>query len=431
MSKRDSKLLSLSETPAARDSSLLSQTLVHDLNNILTGILGHVSFLNLSPEADPERSSSLAAIESATRRAAELTTQILKVSEAAPPQLEPVDLCEIARETAEIIGKNISEREIRLHEKNLQQPVFVSADSGQLHQLLLNLLVNAADAIGSAGVIELGVYRLSAERAADISQDDYPKNLREMGKVEDLVCLSVQDSGCGIPEEVQKKIFDPFFSTKGSAGNGLGLAAVRAIAAAHGAHLELESKPGTGTIFRLFFPAAQSPSDSDRDAEKAAQQLSQGSPSEVASEVASGVAEVATESSSTKFSEELAPKELILVVDDEESIRTVLQRSLEHFGYEVLVAESGAEGLAVFEKNSEQISLVILDMIMPGMAGDELFFEMKKIRDTVPALIASGYASKPRTDAILSAGGLGYLKKPFAVDELVAEVRRCIEVSVD
>ena len=198
-----------------------------------------------------------------------------------------------------------------------------------------------------------------------------------------------------------ERIFEPFFTTKDQRGTGLGLATVHSIVKAHRGGIRVDSKVGQGTLFEVFLPLS-----SGDDAE-----LSEQADEQQEGELPTG-------------------SECILVVDDEESVRTVMQRSLEHLGYDVVIAENGSDALQSFRSETSKFSLVIIDMIMPEMPGDELFYKLKEVNASIPVLIASGYSSDGRTRACLNDGALGFIQKPFAVEELAFEVRRCLDEGV-
>ena len=367
---------------------VLSSSIVHDLNNILTGILGHVSFLRLSLEEMAGDKDSLFAIEDGARKAATLTHQILEFARGEELELTPVDLPQIVKDCMNLVRASVPQN-VALEYSAPEESAYVSGNEGQLHQLVLNLTVNARDALPKGGRIAVQVgntwyHDVAFCRAEGIQPGEY-------------VTLAVSDNGVGIPDDVRSKIFEPFFTTKlGRGGTGLGLATVQAIVKAHRGLLVVESSPGQGTTFRVSLP--QTSPRVDRDTEKVAVALPTGS-------------------------------ERILVVDDEDAVRTIMQRSLEHLGYEVSTATDGSDALEAYLDDELGFDLIIVDMIMPRMSGDELFYRLKDVDPGVPILVASGYASDNRTKAILRDGALGFIQKPFAIEELAQMVRGCLDRS--
>lgn len=378
------------ETPANHQRTqleslgVLSCGVAHDINNILAGILGHVSFLRLSLPLAGSDQESLETIEQGTRKAAQLTRQVLEFAQGQQIQSRGVHFGSVVADAVKLIQTSVP-KGVTLETSGLEEALYVLGDEGQLSQLILNLTVNARDAVGESGTIRIEI--------APRLYDD-PNACADLGiEAGEYLVLSVRDTGPGIEESIRAKIFEPFFTTKEGKGTGLGLATVNAIVAAHRGLLIVDSAPGQGTCFEIALPQAQ---------------LSQ---IDVPDEV----------------EEKLPPcgSEKVLIVDDEDAVRMIMEKSLEHLGYEVITATNGTEALAYFAKN--EFKLVILDMIMPGMAGDEVFEAMRQMQPAVSVLIASGYASDGRIRTMLSQGALGYIQKPFSIEELAEEVRRCID----
>jgi two-component system, cell cycle sensor histidine kinase and response regulator CckA len=368
---------------------ILAGSVIHDLNNILTGILGHVSFLKLSSKSGNIDIESLTAIEEGAKRAAALTHSVLDFAKGEGRQDSSFDLSKMVRESLNIIRATIPNNvsiETKTHDG-----FFINGNEEQIHQLITNLAINAKDALPSSGgmiSIEVGeVSLLDPELCSNygIEQGDY-------------VTLSITDNGIGIPEEIRRKIFEPFFTTKGVKGTGLGLATVLAIVRAHKGSLFVDSLPGRGSTFTVVLPKnieANLVDFNDTNSRS----------------IATGI-------------------EKILVVEDEDAVRTVIQKSLEHLGYEVVVAVDGIDALEKYSRHSGGFQLVIADMIMPRMSGDELFYQLKSIDELIPILIASGYASDSRTSAVLRDGAAGFIQKPFAIEDLAQIVRQCIDKSI-
>lgn len=361
----------------------LTGEIAHDLNNVLTGVLGHVSYLRLALPEKGDHAESAQAIEAGARRAASMTNRILEYARGQQVKNAAVNLSMVLSGGINLLSAALP-RNLKLHIEADEKDLYVLGDESQLSQIVLNLIVNARDALPDGG----NVY-------VSLAQTRYMK--RVVGGGEERIPgayakLTVRDDGMGIETAVLKRIFEPFFTTKSGRGTGLGLSTVASIVQSLSGSIVVESAPGVGTQFEVYFPLHGEVPEPERDSELL---LPTGS-------------------------------ERILVVDDEEAVRTVVQRSLEHLGYSVEIAASGSEALDCYTRNGAY-SLVILDMMMPQMSGDEVFFRLQEFDESVSVLIASGYASDARTQAVLRAGGLGFIQKPFAVEELAREVRRCID----
>ena len=365
---------------------ILSCSVAHDLNNILAGILGHVSFLRLSLPMSGSDQESLQTIEQGTRKAAQLTKQVLEFARGQQIQPSGVHLGGVVEDVVKLIKTSVPAG-VTLETTGLDKRMYVLGDEGKLNQLILNLAVNARDAVGARGNIKIEV---AARKYTDVSA------CAELGiDVGDYVVLSVRDTGPGIDEAIQAKIFEPFFTTKEGKGTGLGLATVQAIVGAHRGLLVVDSAPGQGTCFEIALPQTKA----------------------LVAEQPQNIPEVTPKHGS----------ERILIVDDEDAVRMIMEKSLEHLGYEVVAATNGEQALNEFSKG--EFKLVILDMIMPGMAGDEVYAALRKIKPDVAVMIASGYASDGRIRSMLADGARGYIQKPFSVEELAQEVRNCLDVA--
>ncbi len=366
---------------------VLAGSVAHDLSNILTSVLGHVSFLRLSLAEQRSNDESLQAVEDGARRAASITQRILDFTRGQETSFCPVRLGDTAAAAVKLFRPSVPAG-ISLELDVIDPDVCVLGDEHQLGQVLMNLMVNARDALPSGGKIAIRIESLDVGPGASSVAFQL-----DPGR---YAIIRISDTGPGIPDDVRRRIFEPFFTTKNQSGTGLGLAIVSSIVKVHQALIAVETSPDEGTTFLLFFPRCEN----------------------------------APEHSSRRDEEQIpGGSEQILVVDDEEAVRVIVQRSLEHLGYKVIVAKSGEEALSSFSREPEAFKLVIIDMIMPHMAGDELFHQLQRIHRSVPVLVASGYASDVRTRSILDHGGLGFIQKPFAVEELAREVRRCLDAA--
>jgi len=363
----------------------LAGGIAHDFNNILGGILGYASFMKSKIQADHPFFKYLDTIERSSTRAAELTAQLLGFARGGKYDTKPLDLNEAVKETLEIIERTI-DKSIAIETQMSESLPTVAADGGQLQQVLMNLFINAADAMPAGGklIIETDIEMVTKEYVrthAGIRPGPYVK-------------LAVTDTGIGMDNETQKRIFEPFFTTKKEGkGTGLGLSMVYGVVKNHGGYITVYSEPGHGTTFKIYMPASGKAED-----EKALETPVQ-----------------------------YGRDELILVVDDEETIRDFARDVLEGNGYRVILAEDGAQAVRVFEEHDGDISLVILDMVMPNMGGHEAFLRMRASNPKVRALLSTGYSQNGKAQKILDSGIKGFLQKPYQPNALLSNVRSVID----
>jgi len=299
-------------------------------------------------------------------------------------QLRVLDINSHVRSLQGMLQRLIGEN-IKLTTTLAEPPGRVKADPGQIEQVVVNLVVNARDAMPHGGHVVVETNRVTLTEATA-----QPLAIPEGS----YVTLVVQDSGEGIPAEIRDRIFDPFFTTK-FLGRGLGLAAVAGIVRTHGGGIQVESMPGQGSRFTVLLPA-----------------LEEAVPEEQAAAAAGG--------------RDLSGEGRILLVDDEEIVLELAQAALQRHGYDVLIAASGPAALRVFEREAAHVDLVILDLSMPGMGGDEVLPELKRIRPDARVVISSGYS---QDDAMKHFSGLpaaGFIQKPYTAAQLAAAVKRAL-----
>ena len=370
---------------------MLAGGVAHDFNNILTGILGHITYLKTVLPAAGIHSESLTAIEEGARKASLVTKQILDFSRLdTTEKAGRVDLCDLVRRTYTLLRGAISPRyDLKFHVPGA--PLFVLTVEGKLAQVIINLVINARDAIEPDGLVEILLERCPA--------GEHLKRLFET----DLLSagcyarLSVRDNGSGMSEEVLKRAFEPYFTTKGSRGTGLGLSTVSAIIRQFGGAIEVSSRIGEGTVVDVYLPVVEAGCADDKPKRSAGHPAMRGG------------------------------NERILVVDDEFPVRNVLSLSLEHLGYRVEIASSGSEAIEKYKAAGGAFDLVILDMLMPQLSGDQVFFRLQEINPALRAVVISGYSSEEAVRSVLDHGGCGFIQKPFTIDELARRVRECID----
>jgi PAS domain S-box-containing protein len=376
----------LQETQKLESLGVLAGGVAHDFNNLLTGVLGNASLARTSLPTSAPTQDMLEQIEMSARRAADLCKQMLAYSGRGRFVVGPVDINRLVTDTTHLLKISISKSCVLRFHLAPSLPA-VEADATQIRQIIMNLVINASEAVGDAsGVIAIstGVARVNAEYLETIR---YNMDL----KPGDYVVLEVSDSGCGMDEATIARIFDPFFSTKFT-GRGLGLAAVLGIVRGHLGGLKVYSEPGRGTTFKLLLPSTTAPA--------------------VPPPVAASEPDDSWRGYGT-----------VLVVDDEESVRTVAARVLENLGYDVELAEDGREGVEKFRSNPAGYQLVLLDLTMPHMDGEEAFRQMRHMHPGVRVLLMSGFNEHDATSRFAGKGLAGFVQKPFEIDALMNSVR--------
>ncbi len=370
----------------------LAGGVAHDFNNLLGSLVANLAFLRgLTRDTiigHTDVQECLEEMQQATQRAAELTRQLLGFARRGAPELRPVSVEKLVEDTRLLTSRTFP-RDIQL-EVNLEAGVHVSGDANQLHQVLMNLLINARDVMPKGGRISISARQL------ELSEEEL---VTLPGLMPGLYCLlSVADTGSGMDERTRRRVFEPFFTTKPRGeGTGMGLAIVYGIVRNHGGHIEVESEPGQGASFRIFLPAIAAPSTA-RVAAIPARGSTRG--------LAVG---------------------LVLVVDDEEIVRKSTRRLLEGMGYGVLLAVDGEEALEVYRKHHDMVSLVLLDMIMPKLGGAETFHALREIDPKVKVLLTSGYAEHGSVRALIAAGASGFLPKPYEAASIAEAIKKSLK----
>lgn len=371
---------------------ILAGAIAHDFNNVLAGILGHTTYLRAVLPKEGPHAESLQAVSDGSERASELTSQILRFSRMEERE-EPshVDIKSIVDNSYRLVKKALPTG-IKLKLEIPDESISVIGVEAKLVQVIVNLVMNAKDATGTEGEIALRLESVPFEKVRSL--DEIPDD-----PVSDtFVMLEVEDAGCGMADEVLERALEPFFSTKGATGTGLGLSTVSSIAREFGGVLNIITAPGEGTAVQLYFPLLDAAPSEKAPTEKVPEAL-------------------------------LRPGEgLIFIVDDESSVRNVLSLSLRHLGYEVQSFARGMDVIQYFESGEPHPDLIVLDMLMPGMAGNEVFQELKHHFQYQRVLLMSGYAKEEAVSEVLNQGGLGFLQKPFTMTELSTRVQQCLPV---
>jgi len=369
---------------------VLAGGIAHDFNNLLMGIMGNVdlALMDLSPK-DPAI-KHIKEIEISARRLADLTDQMLAYSGKGKFVIETIDLQTLIQEMADLLGILRSKKAILRFDfaKNVRP---IEADPTQIRQVVMNLVINASEAIGKEnGDILVRTGNMWCEK----------EFLEQAYLADDLVAgdysfFEVSDTGPGMNEVTAAKIFDPFFSTKFT-GRGLGLAAVMGIVRGHHGAIDVYSEPGKGTTFKVLFPA---------------------SPESVRSR---------NESCLPENFENLEGK-TVLLVDDEEVVRNVGRIMLERLGMNVITAEDGEQGLALYKDKHEQVDFVILDLTMPQMDGEEAFREIRRVNRDACVLLSSGYSQQELSVRFATQPLAGFIQKPYQISTLGASLCKALE----
>lgn len=354
----------LAQAQKMESLGVLAGSVAHDFNNLLTAILGFAGLLKLSPSLDPRDREQLLHIEQAARRGADIAGRLLSFSRGGLARFVPVDLRDVVQETARLVSPTLSNH-IRMVLDLPARSVMVEGDDGQLQQALLNIMLNARDALHDHGTIEV-----------------------HLGVRDGNAVVSITDDGPGIDPETRARIFEPFFTTKErGAGTGLGLAITYGIVRGHKGRIDIDSEPGKGTTFTLTFPLV--PADRLPSTE---------------SDAGEG--------------------NLILVVDDDELVRRSTSATLSSLGYSVVEVGDGNLAIDLVRARPGRFAAVLLDLVMPGLTGLEVFHAIAEIRPDLPVLVATGYAADDHIDDSMKRSIAGLLQKPFSAEQLAVALQR-------
>ena len=361
----------------------LAGGIAHDFNNILMGIQGNATLMQLKIKSDHPVFEKIKNIDKFVQNGTELTNQLLGFARRGKYLVKTTDLNEVIKKSSSLFAR--TKKEIQIH-TNFDHEIWAAeVDSGQIEQALLNLYVNAWQAMPEGGDLFLKT------RNVELDNSLIKPFKVEPGK---YVEISVSDTGVGIDKETRERIFEPFFTTKEMGrGTGLGLASVYGIIKSHGGYIEVSSEKEKGTTFTIHLPA------SEKEA-------------------------VMETSTPTDLSKNFGT---ILLIDDEKMILDVGCELLEELGYTVLSALSGKEALEIFKKNSKKIDLVIMDMIMPGMGGGETFDHLRDINPDIKVLLSSGYSVDGQATKILRRGCNGFIQKPFNLNQLSKKIGKIMK----
>jgi PAS domain S-box-containing protein len=361
----------------------LAGGIAHDFNNLLMVIQGNASLMLLNVDPSHPHYEMLLSIEKQVQSGSKLTNQLLGYARKGKYEIKVIQLNQLVEETSKTFGR--TRKEITIHRELADNLFSIEGDPGQIEQVLMNLFVNAADAMPEGGDLFL--------KTRNTSHWDIKGKLYQPTPG-DYVLLTIADTGIGMDTKTLERIFDPFFTTKElGRGTGLGLASVYGIIKGHDGYIAVESEKGQGTTFRIYLPAS---SGKVLETVKMPDLLVKGTGT-------------------------------ILLVDDEELVLEVGKGFLKVMGYIVLTARGGREALETYKKHQDAIALVILDIVMPSMKGGEVFDRLKEINPDVKVLLSTGYSIDGEATKILERGGKGFIQKPFDIKQLSQSIRAVLE----
>ncbi|RPI76783.1 MAG: PAS domain-containing sensor histidine kinase, partial [Desulfobacteraceae bacterium] len=379
------------QTQKLESLGVLAGGIAHDFNNMLMVVMGNADLaLQDLSEYSPAR-STLAEIVKTASRASELCKQMLTYSGKSSSVMKTMNLSEAVEEMSRMIEFSISKKAVLHYYLSKNLPA-IKADATQVRQIILNLIINASEALGDKGG--------SISVRTELMECDQSFLLKEQ-LLDDLlegfyVYLEVRDTGCGMDRATLEKIFDPFFSTKFT-GRGLGLSTVQGIVRNHGGAIKVYSEAGKGSIFKIFFPAAFVAADAT---------FAQKSKSKKDTWRGSGV---------------------VLLVEDEANIRKLCRRMLERIGFEVMAADDGLQALEIFRAHQNRIRCVLLDLTMPQMDGGETLVELRRIDPNLPVILSSGFSEQKISDRFKDRRLSGFLQKPYQQADLRAALKKALE----
>lgn len=377
----------LQQTQRLESLGVLAGGIAHDFNNLLMAIQGYSELTISDIPSDSIAIKYLNEIQKATNRAAELCRQMLAYSGRANFIKETVDLHRMVKEMTELLQASVTRKSRLVFETSGEAPI-IYADVAQINQVIMNLVINASEAINhSSG--EIRICTAIVECSSDELRSQYIDSELPSGR---YACLEVSDNGCGMSEDTLERLFDPFFTTKFT-GRGLGMSAILGIVRSHMGTLKVCSKPGEGSVFRIYFPVAES-----------------------------CLVKTLKENHDERI---LIPSgAMVMVVDDEESVRKVVQKVLEILGLKVILAADGVEAVEIFRQNRESIELVLLDLTMPRKDGYETLLELRSLKPDLRIIVASGYGEHELQKKFGSRSRLGFINKPYSIELIKNELSR-------
>jgi PAS domain S-box-containing protein len=365
----------------------LASGIAHDFNNILGIILGHSSLLERLREDSNMHSESVAAIMKATQRGASLVKQLMLFARKAEPLLESVKINNIIGELTKLMQETFP-KTIAISTSLQQDLPTIVADAGQIHQVLLNLFVNARDAMPSSGTLSISTRTIDGKAVS---------SRFSRATARQYVQIEVTDTGIGMDEATRQRIFEPFFTTKAPGrGTGLGLSVVFGIVEHHNGFIDVRSIPGKGTSFTVYLPIAERAPEIGQRVRKSIEEIPGGT-------------------------------ETILVIEDEEMLRSLAKGILVSKGYKVLIAEDGMQGVEMYQSHQKEIAVVLSDVGLPLLSGPDVFRKIREINPEAKVILASGFFDPETKSEMFKAGLKNFIQKPYMHDEVLQKIREVID----
>jgi PAS domain S-box-containing protein len=360
----------------------LAGGIAHDFNNLLMAIQGNASLMLFDLDQKHEHFDRLRNIEKLVDSGSRLTAQLLGYARKGRYEVRPIDLNLLVKDACETFNR--TKKEIRITQHFDKHLAAIEADAGQIEQVLMNLLVNAADAMRGGGKVTI--------RTSNTTHEDMKGKLYNP-KPGKYVLLAVSDTGIGMDEKTQERIFEPFFTTKEMGrGTGLGLASTYGIIKGHGGFIDVESQPGKGATFYIYLPASTKKIPKTH-----------------------------------RIRERIVPgQETVLLIDDEDMVLEIGRALLETMGYQVITAKDGEEAISLYERQGSGIDLVLLDVVMPGLGGGDVYDRLKTMNPDMKCLLLSGYSIDGEATEILQRGCDGFIQKPFKLRDLSKSIREIL-----
>ncbi len=373
---------SLLQAQKMESLGLLTSHIIHDFNNLLSGIMGYASLLEKKIADNPNVQKYVSTIIHSSERASTLINQLLNFSRKKMAEKEIININDLIKESLDFLAMNL--KVINLDIQLYRKQILLQADKTKISQILINLIINARDALESVArpILRIRTDLIDISNQSNLLDGQY-------------ALIEISDNGSGITVENQKKIFEPFFTTKGQGrGTGLGLAIVREIIRDYNGQIELASEIGRGTMFTILLPVLE---------------------------------QEAFAASAQEEKQPVAPLEgLVLLIDDEEVVRDIGSDMLKTIGLKCLAAANGTEGIEIFKKNIAEIKLVILDIEMPGISGEKVFHILRELRPEIKILIASGYGREYLETEIFKSKISHFIPKPFKIEQLSYQINKLI-----
>jgi len=383
--------IKLQEAQRLESIGTLAGGIAHDFNNLLMAIQGNVSLMLLTTDKNHPHFKKLTTIDGLIKNGADLTKKLLGFAGGGKYETHPLSINAVVKSSALMFSR--TRKEITTRENFQEDLWIVEADQRQLDLILLNLYINAAQAMPRGGTLSLATCNVV------LTEKDIQQFAVKPGK---YIRLSIGDTGIGMDEETRQRIFEPFFSTRERGrGTGLGLASAHGIINNHGGFIKVDSKPSIGTTFQIFLPALIKESATDAQPE--------------------------TDTNAKPAGRTLVEEDItIMLVDDEDIVAEVGSLMLQSLGYQVITAKSGMEAVELYQADTAKFALIILDMIMPKLNGGQTFDQLKEIDSDVKVLLSSGYSINDQARQILEKGCHGFIQKPFNLERLSTKIKEIL-----